>query len=494
MTEYPLKPPVDEGILDRLSALLSRLGLPITITIGYAIVRETTTCTAVGLKNLLQEGVQQYEIYPALAATNRILSNATNIFQIIRHGVIIRTKEGNYYYIGGKSNYWAGGRSFHAYQGSTEFTLNPQGKEDSPIWQKIREANSNIIVLQVKTTRLSTQWVNPKPPEDCQSFIVGPLLNWIESQGRGAIITNYTPRFTIFSNFDTKIPGLFVYKSGGKLTADPLLTIMRSVSLTPPYPYFAILTPIPPSITAVPPNIYDIARILFTVFPASLDKDLCEFILIGSQTMCNYLASDSSYKEMLVGSPVFSAYSCPSGCKSVGLVGFVYSINENLAEQLSHNNFPLASLFFVPGPSTVNGEYTDQSIEEYANLLGVGDLLSLSRRYASSAKRAESEIITALGLSAAIAVAIISLVEWYEDWQKTYDEAKKYAEVAKNVVERIRNYLNSSRQYELLSYVDECVANSIGELGEESLNEDELYDSSLKCVLEHRIRGYPTIE
>jgi len=285
-----------------------------------------------------------------------------------------------------------------------------------------------------------------------------------------------------------------VYKSGGKLTADPLLTIMRSVSLTPPYPYFAILTPIPPSITAVPPNIYDIARILFAVFPASLDKDLCEFILIGSQEQCNYLASNSSYNEMLVGAPVFSAYSCPSGCKRVGLVGFVYSINENLAEQLSNNNFPLASLFFVPGPGTVNGEYTDQSIEEYANLLGVGDVLSLSRRYVSSAKRAESEIITALGLSAGIAVAIISLVEWYEDWQKIFDEAKKYGEVAKNVVERVRNYLNSSRQYDLLSYVDECVADSISELREESLNEDELYDSSLKCVLEHRIRGYPIIE
>ncbi|MEJ2770936.1 MULTISPECIES: hypothetical protein [unclassified Stygiolobus] len=148
----------------------------------------------------------------------------------------------------------------------------------------------------------------------------------------------------------------------------------------------------------------------------------------------------------------------------------------------------------MPSPSTVNGEYTDQSIEEYANLLGVGDVLSLSKSYTSSANRAESEIITALGLSATIAAAIISLVEWYEDWQKTYDEAKKYAEVAKNVVERIRNYLNSSHQYELLSYVDECVADSISELGEESLNEEELYDSSLKCVLEHRGRGYQIIE
>jgi len=494
MSEYPPIPPVSEGIFDGLSTVLGRLGLPIAITIGYTIVRETTTCTAVGLKNMLKEEVQQYEIYPALAATDRILSNASNIFQVIRHGVIIRTKEGNYYYVGGKSNYWAGGRSFHAYQGSTEFTLNPQGKEDSPIWQKIREANSNIVVLQVKTTRLSTEWVNPKPPEDCQAIIVGPLLNWIESQGRGAMITNYTPAFTILGENNITIPGRIVYKSGGKLTASTLLGLMRSTSLTPPYPYFAILTPIPPNLGTVPPNIQSIARILFAVFPASLDKDLCEFILIGSQELCDRLASNSSYNEMFVGAPVFSAYSCPSGCKSVGLVGFVYSINENLLEKLSGNNFPLVPLFFVPGPGTVNGEYTDQSIEEYANLLGVGDVLSLSRRYVSSAKRAESEIITALGLSAGIAVAIISLVEWYEDWQKIYDEAKKYGEVAKNVVEKVRNYLNSSRQYDLLSYVDECVANSISELREESFNEDELYDSSLSCVLEHRGRGYQLIE
>jgi hypothetical protein len=70
MSEYP-PTPVDEGILDRLSALLSRLGLPITITIGYVIVRETTTCTAVGLKNLLQEGVQQYEIYPGISGNKQ---------------------------------------------------------------------------------------------------------------------------------------------------------------------------------------------------------------------------------------------------------------------------------------------------------------------------------------------------------------------------------------------------------------------------------------
>ncbi|BCU71112.1 hypothetical protein [Stygiolobus caldivivus] len=178
--------PVDEEFISKLNSLLGKLGLPITIAIGYAIVRETTNCTAVGIKNLLtQGGIQQFEIYPALAVSGRVSKRAKNIFQVIRHGVVIRTREGNYYYIGGKSNYWIGGRSLHVFQGSTEFILSPD--EGSPIWELIRTAQSNIIVLQVKGIRISRQWVSPKPPVDCSEVIVGPLLDWIESTGRGGL-------------------------------------------------------------------------------------------------------------------------------------------------------------------------------------------------------------------------------------------------------------------------------------------------------------------
>ncbi|BCU70734.1 hypothetical protein [Stygiolobus caldivivus] len=137
-------------------------------------------------------------------------------------------------------------------------------------------------------------------------------------------------------------------------------------------------------------------------------------------------------------------------------------------------------MILVPGPKTVGGEYTDDSIMEYANMLDVGDILSLSKKYVSSASKAEVTLISALGLSAAVASAIIAIVIWYEDWERTYDEARKYADTAKNVIDRVRNYLNSTRQYDLLSYVDECVADSISQLGNEALNEDELYNYTIR--------------
>ncbi|BCU71111.1 hypothetical protein [Stygiolobus caldivivus] len=221
------------------------------------------------------------------------------------------------------------------------------------------------------------------------------------------------------------------------------MKLLQSVTSYPPYPYFAILTPIPPNISDVPPNIANIARVLFTLFPASLDEGLCNFILLGSQNLCSLLSSNTSYNEMLVGAPVFSAYSCASGCKRVGLVGFIYSLNENLLQQLTGDKFPLAPLFFVPRPSTVDGEYTDQAVEEYANMLGVGDILSLSKKYETGAESAIGIIMTKYGVSKAIADAVINYILWSEDVDEIVKEAEPYVLKVKKAVEVAKNKLQT---------------------------------------------------
>ncbi|MUM63846.1 hypothetical protein D1867_00965 [Acidianus infernus] len=55
--------------------------------------------------------------------------------------------------------------------------------------------------------------------------------------------------------------------------------------------------------------------------------------------------------------------------------------------------------------------------------------------------------------------------------------AKPYAEKVKNVIGRVREELIRTRNYRLLSYVDECVAQQNLELFEE-----DIYQEALDCV------------
>ncbi|MBB5252634.1 hypothetical protein [Sulfurisphaera ohwakuensis] len=291
------------------------------------IVERIGKATGLSLKaDSLTNLPQDYRIYPALASTDRALSNTKNVFQLIRHGTVIRTREGNYYYIGGKSNYWAGGRAFHSFKGGIEFTLSPSGSESSSIWKMIREAKSNIVVFQVKAIRLSKEWIDTTP---AFSASVG-------------IIANYIPKFLARPEFETIVPGDLVDFSGGKLTADGLLTAMRYASRKPPFPYFVAITD----------------NELFMPYPP--DRELCEYF-VKDTTLCKYVELDKEFNEMLIGAPIFSAD---------GLIGFVNSYIKTLEEhivQLSYIPFKL--------------EFTDKNMEKFAESLGVGEILALSRKY-----------------------------------------------------------------------------------------------------------------
>ena len=180
-------PVLEETIAGGLLAYLTKS--IVDVTVGTTTLRETSRCTYEGLKDLFSRSPHKFQVYPALAVTGRVLSGAKNIFQVMRHGIIVRTTSGKYYYVGGKSEYWAGGRAFHAFQGTTEFTLNPdKGDEKYPIWGMMRNAKSNIIVLQVRGIRLSAKWANPKPMEGCSEPLVGWFAEQVEKNLRGGFM------------------------------------------------------------------------------------------------------------------------------------------------------------------------------------------------------------------------------------------------------------------------------------------------------------------
>lgn len=113
MSTAPVPIPIPEGAVGAIAGIIGGL-------VTYGSIRDTATCTGMQIK---EKGFS-YEFYPALATSLRVTKSTKNIFQVIRHGIIIRTQEGNYYYVGGKSNYWASARSFQAFQGGTIFYNN----------------------------------------------------------------------------------------------------------------------------------------------------------------------------------------------------------------------------------------------------------------------------------------------------------------------------------------------------------------------------------
>jgi len=202
----------------------------LNVNTSIDIIKDTVTCTLTKMKGDMR-------FYPTLAVSSIVSKAVKNIFQVIRHGIIIRTQEGHYYYVGGKSKYWVSDRSFQAYQGGTNFYNNTNG-----LVTKIRDNESNIVVVRMRANRISSTWLQPNPPEVCNTPFVGWFLDALESAAAGAIMTNYLPAFTIKSRNDIEVPGDLIYESGGHYTADNLSGVLRAISTRPPFPYMAIAT------------------------------------------------------------------------------------------------------------------------------------------------------------------------------------------------------------------------------------------------------------
>jgi hypothetical protein len=452
MSTGPFPIPIPEGAVGAIAGIIGA-------ALSYGSIRDTATCTAMQMK---EKGFS-YEFYPALATSVRVSKDTKNIFQVIRHGIIIRTQEGHYYYVGGKSKYWVSDRSFQAYQGGTNFYNNTNG-----LVTKIRDNESNIVVVRMRANRISSAWLQPNPPEGCNTPFVGWFLDALESAAAGAIMTNYLPEFTIESRNDIKVPGNLIYESGGHYTADNLSGVLRAISTRPPFPYMAIATISKQATFKVPPAVQRGSA--YVLFPASVMDGLCKFFLVGSfEEYCSDLVSNTSYNEALIGAPVFMSFSCTSGCKSVGLIGLVFDGN-----MLNVGGYSFGDLLIVEPPPY---PYTDAGMLAYADELGVKDALDLSIRGVENAEKAISSIVSAYGISGVIASAIISYIIWTDNVDEMVNNAKAYVEKAKNAVERVREELIKTRNYRLLSYVDECVAQQ-----DLDLDENDIYQGALGCV------------
>nr|MCL7344123.1 hypothetical protein [Candidatus Aramenus sulfurataquae] len=184
--------------------------------------------------------------------------------------------------------------------------------------------------------------------------------------------------------------------------------------------------------------------------------------------------------DALIGAPIFTSLYCPSyskeialsDCKNIGLAGLVYQ-----GAPVTINAQGFLSFNFVKPPT----DYSDAAIAEYANQLGVSNVLEISKRLVGSANKAEETIVSTFGFSESVARMIINyMVTWYPDWQKTYNEARPYAEQAKAAIEKARNRLNQMKKYEFLNRVEECLAEAIGDI--EPL--EYWYADTINCALE----------
>ncbi|MQL55423.1 hypothetical protein [Acidianus ambivalens] len=452
MSTSPVPIPISEGAVGAIAGIVGA-------ALSYGAIRDTATCTAMQIK---EKGFS-YEFYPALATSTRVTKDTKNIFQVIRHGIIIRTQEGNYYYVGGKSKYWASGRAIQAYQGGAIFYNGTKG-----LITKMRDKESNIVVVRMMANRISSAWLQPNPPEGCNTPFVGWFLDALESAAGGAIMMNYIPYFTSRSFSDIEVPGELITVSGGHYSADTLAGLLRTDSGLPPFPYMVIATISKQATFKVPPAVQRGSA--YVLFPASVMDGLCKFFLVGSfEKYCSKLVSNTSYNEALIGAPVFMSFSCTSGCKSVGLIGLVFDGN-----MLNVGGYSFGDLLIVEPPPY---PYTDAGMLAYADELGVKDVLDLSIRGVENAEKAISSIVSVYGISAVIASAIVYYIIWTDNVDEMVNNAKPYIEKAKNVVERVREELIKTRNYRLLSYVDECVAQQ-----DLDLDENDIYQGALDCV------------
>ncbi|BBG26445.1 hypothetical protein [Sulfuracidifex tepidarius] len=466
---------IAQGIEKAISDAASEVGQALSDAVGAASavgseisqdienITNTLGCTVQGMKD------SGYTYYPALGIVNRAIKNAningkvepvSNIFQLFRHGVVIESAEGNYYYVGGASPYWGAGKDFFALQGGACFFIS-----DSSIPTLMRKAN--IIVVRLKRRKLtSAPWQQPNPPEGCST----PVIGWFEtaaenSRDAGGVMPNYLPYFTGLPFYQIEVPGSFVKVSGDKLSATILKENLKGISDQPPVPFIVARTVGTP-FQQKNPNAVINGMMAVAVLDSQLQEKLCNLFITQDKRICGTLSTVKGFSDALIGAPVFTAYSCLSGCKEPGIVGVVAS-----ATQLAG---PVVSLVLVPLPTA----YTDQAFEQLASALGVQDVFNESVRALGNAREVIISLQSTYHISQTLASAIVDHLDW-NDREQMMTDAKPYVEEAIKIEDGIKEALKEAKEEYLEEYVDECVAYHVNE------DYDEWYNDSLDCVYSH---------
>ncbi|BBG23677.1 hypothetical protein IC006_0965 [Sulfuracidifex tepidarius] len=458
---------IAQGIEKAISDAASEVGQALSDAVGAASavgseisqdienITNTLGCTVQGMKD------SGYTYYPALGIVNRAIKNAningkvepvSNIFQLFRHGVIIESAEGNYYYVGGASPYWGAGKDFFALQGGACFFIS-----DSSIPTLMRKAN--IIVVRLKRRKLtSAPWQQPNPPEGCST----PVIGWFEtaaenSRDAGGVMPNYLPYYTSLPFHALKVPGILVGISGDKLSATALKESLKLTSDQPPVPFIVARTVGTP-FQQKNPNAVINGMMAVAVLDSQLQEKLCNLFITQDDSICNSLSTVKGFSDALIGAPVFTAYSCLSGCKEPGIVGLVAS-----ATQLAG---PVVSLVLVPLPTA----YTDQAFEQLASALGVQDVFNESVRALGNAREVIISLQSTYHISQTLASAIVDHLDW-NDREQMMTDAKPYVENYHKVVEAIRSLVEKSGEMFLVGRIQECVESTVDEDYETWLDE-----------------------
>ncbi|MFP3163250.1 MAG: hypothetical protein RXQ75_05400 [Acidianus hospitalis] len=406
----------------------------LNVNTSIDIIKDTVTCTLTKMKGDMR-------FYPALAVSSIVGKAVKNIFQVIRHGVVIQTPKGNYYYIGGASEYWES--SIYAFQASVKFKNNTKHLAD-------KMKGKNVVVIKVRK-------INSELPQ------FNPVEGYLPLEPTGAIMTNYLPDLTIRPFSDTEVPGELIYESNEHYTADVLSKILRAISTRPPFPYMVIATISKQATFKVPPAVQ-----AYVPFPASVMDELCKFFLLGRfEKYCSELVSDTSYNEALIGAPVFTTSDC---YKPVSLIGLVYD------GEMLNNSF--ARLSVIEPPPHTDGEMLD-----YANKLGVGEILELSIRGEEYAKKGAKAISSAYGLSPVVANYITNYITWSENEDEMVREAEPYVELVRSTIKQVRKEMDEMGDNRPTEVIEECLARQ--DIEENCLEVEgcvDLYSATLECL------------
>jgi len=258
---------------------------------------------------------------------------------------------------------------------------------------------------------------------------------------------NYVPAFTTLPGHYVEALGLLISECEEHYSTSTIIRILHNISKLPPFPYMSIVE----------------QGKSYVPFPASVMNELCKLFLAGRfEKYCSELVSDTSYNEAIVGAPLFTSLDCS---KPVSLIGLVSD-----GEMLSNS-------FVEPPP------HTDKEILEYAERLGVRDVLELSIRGEESAKKGARAISSAYGLSPMISNYITNFITWSEDEDEMVREAEPYVKLVRSTIEQVKEEMKKMGDNRPIEVIEECLIRQ--DIEENCLEVEgcvDLYSATLECL------------
>ncbi|BCU69347.1 hypothetical protein [Stygiolobus caldivivus] len=468
-----------------LPSLLTIGGIIGSIIGGEILLDEQQAgCVVENLKRyyrlMVDNKAQQYEIYPAIASSDRVSSAAANSPEkIFRQGVLVKTTDtGEWYYIGGISPYWSRGNLI-VYKGGSEATS--KGKVTKGIYDDFIDKSGGLGVIPLFKKREPQVWYNPALFRDCQG---GFGLFWdllSEFQGGILAVTSHTPSLLFRIKLETESLRKLelTYEADGHyyLSAIAKNDIMRKASDDYPYIYFAFGT------NPVVAKTHGLE-----VYPGfTFDTVTKEVQSVCHQIMTDYECSSPDFLNYIefndidIGAPVYTALPCGSSCSQFGLAGLILGVS-----RITIKGLQLVYLRIAQPPS----QFTTNHIIEWAKEMNVYDTLNVLFEAGKKFKKAVSDLSVAFPQFIATAASLY--VAWVEvSYEEGLKEAEERAKELKEIYEKVVNELAGKppsitdrylydEWYEFKTRVENCVREII--LENPNITYEELLNQTERCA------------